>query len=505
MNTENKNLIPRSPIVVIMGHIDHGKTTLLDFIRKTKVAEKESGGITQHIGAYEIELDKGKVKRKITFLDTPGHEAFSKIRERGAKIADVAVLVVAADDGMKEQTYETLDAIKNADIPFVVAINKIDKEGANPERIKKQLSEKEVYLEEWGGKTPAVEISAKTGQGVDNLLEMILLLSDMEEFKTDPNAPASGYIAEAHVDKKRGVSATLVIQNGKLKQGMHVVASDACAPVRIFENFLGKSIKEASAPSPVQITGFNKLPAAGSEFQTFENKKEAEVAIEKFISASAGKINKDLGPKIQGEHDVSIVALVLKSDAGGSAEALEKIAQKLGSDKTTIKILRSDVGDINEDDVRLVSSAGENALIIGFRVKQETAAAALSERFTVPVKIFDIIYEAEDWLKEEIKKREPLEMKEETVGKAKLLKIFKNDKTKKIVGGEVISGKIFLNANIKIYRRDFFLGEGKITELQQNKNKADEVKEGLQFGALIQTKANIAEKDIFEIIEKIQI
>ncbi len=302
---EKNNSMTRPPIVVVMGHIDHGKTTLLDFIRKTKVAEKEAGGITQHIGAYEIEVrpeaepksresetNRGIPRqmprafgseaqarrddfaniRKITFIDTPGHEAFSKMRSRGAKIADLAILVVAAEDGVKTQTLEAIQTIKEAKIPFIVAINKIDKENANPDRVKRELAASEVYVESMGGKTPSVNISAKKGEGISELLEMIILVSEMEDLKADPNCPASGIVIESHLDPKRGISATLVIQNGALRKKMFINAGGAIAPVKIFENFLGQPLEEARFSSPVRIVGFNKLPEAGANFQAYESR-----------------------------------------------------------------------------------------------------------------------------------------------------------------------------------------------------------------------------------------
>jgi len=491
MAEKKDNLIPRSPIVAIMGHIDHGKTTLLDFIRKTKVTEQEAGGITQHVNAYEIEVQS----RKITFIDTPGHEAFSKIRKRGAKIADVAILVIATDDKVNTQTIETLEAIKNDGLPFVIALNKTDKENSDPEKIKKELSEKEVYVEGWGGKIPSINISAKTGAGIDDLLEIVLLTADMEELTTNPNENASGFVLESRIDKKRGTEAVLLIQNGKLKQGMFVAVKDAIAPVRIFEDFTDKPIKEASAPSPVTIVGFNKLPIVGEKFESFASKKEIPT-----LTISA--VTPDIAIEEKGE--TVTIPLIIKSDTAGSFEAIEKQFKNIQNKKVTLNILRSDIGDINEDDIKLASS-GEKSLIVGFNVKCPSNIKIMSEKFDVEIRLFNIIYEAEDWLREEIKKREPIEIKEEVVGKAKVLKIFRAEKSKKIIGGEVISGKIKLNGQVKIMRRDFLLGTGQVVELQKQKTKAEEVGEGEQFGALIQTKVDVSPQDTLEIIEKIEV
>ncbi|MFC1756898.1 translation initiation factor IF-2 [Patescibacteria group bacterium] len=482
----------RPPIVVVMGHIDHGKTTLLDHIRKTKVTESEAGGITQHAAAYEIE-NKGK---KITFIDTPGHEAFTNIRKRGAKIADIAILVISADDKVNEQTIESLEAIKETKMPFVVAINKIDKENANPEKIKKELSEHEVYLEKMGGKVPCVEISAKTGKGIDELLEMIDLVAELEELKIDPNKNATGFVLESHVDPKRGTAATLIIQNGTLKQGMFVVSENSIAPVRIFENFLGNTIKEAGASSPVTIVGFNSSPSAGSEFQSFDNKKDAE-----HMSRTVLDMTTKDGPLLEKEAEAGVVIpIIVKADVAGSVEAFEKQIRKIETEKVRFNILRADVGNVNEDDVKLASSGG-GALVVGFNINCPANIKILSERMEVTVKLFNIIYEAEDWLTDEVNKRTPIEKVEEVFGKVIVLKIFRDNKNKKIVGGEVKEGKILNGKNVKIYRRDFLLGEGQITELQKLKVKTEEAKEGEQFGALIQTKVSIEPKDTLEVYE----
>ncbi|MFH1978807.1 MAG: translation initiation factor IF-2 [Patescibacteria group bacterium] len=494
-NVKKDQITPRPPIVVVMGHIDHGKTTLLDHIRKTKVTEGEHGGITQHVGAYEVEHKD----RSITFLDTPGHSAFTNIRKRGAKIADIAILVVAADDKVNEQTVESIEAIKEAEMPFVIAINKTDKENANPEKIKTELSEKDVLIEEWGGKIPSVNISAKTGEGIDELLELVLLATDLEELKTNNSEMASGYVVESHVDKKRGIAATLVIQNGTLKQGMCVTAGDVLAPVRIFESFAGKPIKEASASSPVTIVGFNQLPEAGSKFQSHICKKDAEQSLTKPKANKTPEVFQCI------EDGQTIIPIILKTDVIGSREALEKMLKKIekNNEKIQFKILKSDIGDINEDDLKLAASGDCSAIVVGFNISYSANLKLLAERLEVSVQLFNIIYEAEDYLKEEAQKRTPKVEREEIIGKVKILKLFKDGKNKKIIGGEVVSGKIMLNSEAKIFRKDFQLGEGRITELQHNKDKTSEVKEGNQFGALLQTKTIIAEGDILEIIQKV--
>jgi translation initiation factor IF-2 len=503
----------RPPIVVVMGHIDHGKTTLLDFIRINKVegagkdksrpvTEQESGGITQHVGAYEVIAKNKEGKEKtITFIDTPGHEAFSQIRSRGAKIADVAILVIAADDGVKKQTEEALAAIKEAEIPFIVAINKMDKENADTEKVKKELTERQVFLENWGGKVPGIDISAKTGQGIDELLEMILLVSELEDLKTDTDLPATGYVLESHIDKKRGMAATLIIQDGTLKQGMCIAAKDAVSPVRIFEDYLNNSIKEATASSPIHIVGFNKLPEAGAQFQSFKSKKEAEksgaATCEKILEKPLEEIKEE---ETEEEKEKAIIPIIIKADVLGSVEALKEQIKKLEEEKIAINILRAEVGDVNEDDVKHASS-GKNAIILGFRVKCPDCNNLLAERFDVQVKIFEIIYELEKWLKEEIEKRRPVESEESVLGTVKILKIFNVEKNKKVVGGEVTSGKIVTDKEVKILRRDFEIGRGKILELRKFQEKIQETGEGEQIGIRIQTKSDIAPKDTLEVLE----
>ena len=513
--SKNQNLIPRPPIVVVMGHIDHGKTTLLDFIRKTKVAEYESGGITQHIGAYEIPTlraeeiggrnsDSAKADvgvNRITFIDTPGHEAFSKMRARGARIADLAILVVAADDGVKAQTIEAINAIKEAKIPFIVAINKIDKENANPDRIKKELAEKEVYVESFGGKIPSVNISAKTGQGIPELLEMILLVSEMEELKADPNCPASGVVIESHLDPKRGIAATLIIQNGTLEKKMFVNAGGAIAPVKIFENFLGKPLNKASFSSPVKIIGFDKLPEVGAAFRAYESREEAEAEVaESHQQPSRTVLDKGAeGAENKAENKI-IIPLVIKADVSGSLEALEKEILKLSDEKTGFNILRLNVGNINEDDVKLASS-GENAIVIGFRVRIESNVNQLAERLGVEVVLFDIIYKMSEWLEKEIKQRLPETANEEIIGTAELVKVFSRDSNKQIIGGKVLSGKIASGKYVKILRRRTQIAKGKIIELQHYKMKVAELEEGKEFGALVDVKNELAKGDLIEIYD----
>lgn len=492
MIQETKKLVQRPPVVVVMGHIDHGKSKLLDYIRKTNVAEKEKGGITQHVGAYEVET-KG---RRITFLDTPGHEAFSKMRVRGAKTADIAVLVIAAEEGVKPQTLGAHRAIEKAGVPFVVALNKVDKPEANPEQVKAQLAENQIFVESYGGKVPSVNISAKTGQGVDELLDMILLMADLENLKADPDENASGVVIESHLEPKRGISATLIIQNGAIKRGQFIVSENTLAPVRIFEDFKGGTIEKATFSSPIKIVGFDKLPQVGAEFNTFDSKKEAE-------GKAASFIPKEIKSEtlITEEENKTIIPVIIKADVSGSVEAVEKEIRKLESEGVILNILRKEVGTISEDDAKLVSGA-TNPVILGFNVSIDPSAQGIMERSDIKVHTSDIIYRLSEWLKDEIEKRKALIFKEEITGVAKILKTFSITRNKQVVGGQVLDGKIILNGNVKIKRNSFAIGEGKITNLQHNKIEVAEVNKGDMFGVIIESKIEIIKGDEIEIATK---
>jgi translation initiation factor IF-2 len=466
-----------------MGHIDHGKTTLLDYIRKTKVVEKEKGAITQHIGAYEVKLKE----KRITFLDTPGHEAFSKMRLRGAKVADIAILVIASDEGVKPQTIEAYKILEQTKIPFIVALNKIDKPRANPEQVKAQLAE---------SKAPSVNISAKTGEGVEELLDLILLMAEMENLKGDFKQNASGVVIESHLDPKRGITAILLIQNGIMKKGMCAVSGDAIASVKIFEDFQGKNLEEATFSSPVRIAGFNKLPQVGAEFKTFESKKEIEIIPAKIEPVRIQTAEfESLPNKI-------IIPIIIKSDVSGSVEAIEKEISKLNNQEVSINILKMGIGNIVEEDVKF-ACAGK-AIILSFNVNTDASIKNLAERLNVVIQNCEIIYEMREWLEKEIEKRKKQIIAEKIIGRAKILKLFSKTKNKQVIGGEVLEGKIVVyNSYIKIKREDSELGEGKIIKLQQNKAPAKEVNQGQQFGVMIESKVEAAVGDTIEILEKI--
>ena len=504
---KEENIIERSPVVVIMGHIDHGKSTLLDYIRKTNITEKELGGITQHISAYEVEIptpDKSgsgprpQASGKITFIDTPGHESFSKMRERGAQIADIAVLIVSAEDGVKPQTIEAWKTITANKIPCIVAINKIDKTNANIQRTKTELAENEIYLENYGGKIPFVEISAKNGTGVDDLLSLINILAEMEDFKGDKDENASGLVIETNLDSKRGIQATLIIKNGSLRKGMTVVVEDSVCSTNIIEDFLGKIINEATFSSPIRLIGFDKIPRIGAEFKSFKTKKEVEKYIREFGSSKSdlgGSKRSDLFPPE--DNTKKIIPIILKADIAGSIEAIEKEISKIRNENAEFKVVQKGVGPISESDIKTISG-GENILVIGFNVKIDKSAVELADKRGITISFFDIIYKMTEWLEVEMEKRRPKIETIETTGSSKVLKVFSRTKERQIVGGRVLKGQMVLDKIVKIMRRDFEIGRGRIVNLEKAKMKVKEVEEGMEFGMMIESKIEISEGDMIE-------
>ncbi|KKT41227.1 translation initiation factor IF-2 [Candidatus Giovannonibacteria bacterium RIFCSPHIGHO2_02_43_13] len=506
MEEINKNLISRPPIIVVMGHIDHGKTTLLDRIRKSNVAAGEAGGITQHIGAYEVlhhSASSGQIQ-KITFLDTPGHEAFTKMRSRGAKIADIAILVVAADDGVKPQTKEALAIIKENKMLFLIVVNKIDKAGVDIEKVKSEFTKEEVYLEGRGGSVPACEISAKTGTGVSELLETILLMAELEDFKGDPTRFAEGVIIESHLDKKRGNTSTLLIREGTLKKGEYVVAGGSLTKVRILENFLGEGIDSAGLSTPAVVVGFDELPQVGTEFRAFFSQKEAAEEVRKFKEASRSSASSVGGPQTQGvfQRDVEewtkvVLGIVIKSDVQGSGEAIRHEIEKVKSEKIEIKYLRTEAGDVSLDDVKLASSA-KNTMIVAFKAGVSQDARDLAERIGVPIASFQIIYEIAQFVKEKMLAILPVEMQKTILGKAKILKIFKGEKNSQVVGGKVIEGAIKKNTKYNILRRENKIGGGKIDNLQSGRTNVGEVEAPNEFGAMCESTLALVLGDVIE-------
>lgn len=497
--TTTPHIAPRPPIVVIMGHIDHGKSSLLDYIRKSNIVEGEAGGITQHLSAYEVE-HKAKdliAANRITFLDTPGHEAFSKMRARGADVADIAILIVSAEDGVKEQTKEALRSIKEAGIPYIVAINKIDKPNANIERTKQNLAENEIYLEGFGGDVPFVPISAKIGTGVPELLDMVLLVAEMENLTGDTSLSAEGIVIESHIDTKRGTSATLIITNGTLKKGSFILAEESMSPVRAIENFLGKQVSEATFSSPIQITGFDSIPAVGSSFRAYTNKKDAERVQLELRAAREKNPEAKVVRTVPLAENALVVPIVLKSDVAGTLEAVEKELGKIERERVVIKIIAKGVGTIGENDAKLASGS-DSAIIIGFNTKVERGAQDIAERFGITIKTFDIIYKLSEWLNEELDRRTPKMMGEETVGTAKVLKTFSATKHKQVIGGKVTTGFLEVGAQVKIMRREVEIGRGKIEGLQAQKLATKKVDEGNECGMMIEAKNEIAAGDILE-------
>ena len=487
------NIIERPPVICIMGHIDHGKSTLLDYIRKTTVVEKEAGGITQRISAYEV-VHKSKTgkENKITFLDTPGHEAFCAIRARGVDVADIAVLVVSAEDGVKKQTTEALKCIKDSGIPYIVAINKIDKPGADVEKTKQNLAENEIYIEGYGGTVPWVPISAKTGEGVSELLDMMLLVTEIEELKGDTNKNAEGVVIEANLDSHQGISGTLIIKDGTLKTGMVVSTSGSIASTRQIEDFTGKRITEAHFSSPVKVVGFSDLPAVGSIFKSFETKKDAENYISSFRENIPAK-------KIPAKEDENIftISVILKAETMGSIEAIQHEIKKIKNDKVKIKIVNTGIGDISENDVK-TAGAKAGTIILGFDTKVDPKARSYAERLAVEIKIFDVIYKLSEWIETKAIESTPKFEIEETSGVAKIIRVFSKSKDKYVVGGKVESGIISVGEDAKILRRENEIGRGKIKELQHQKKKVSEISEGMEFGCQIQATIEIAPGDKIE-------
>lgn len=493
---EKNNTTKRAPVIVVMGHVDHGKSALLDYIRKTNIVAGEAGGITQHISAYEVaHKDESGSERTITFLDTPGHESFSKMRARGSKVADIAILVVSAEEGVKTQTMEAYQAIHESGIPFIVAINKIDKPEANIERTKSSLLENGIYLEGMGGDIPFVPISAKSGEGVSDLLDMMLLVADLADLSGDPTKLASGVVVEAHRDMKKGILATLLIKDGTVKKGMFVRAGGSVAPVRILEDFTGKKIDEATFSSPIRIIGFDSVPQAGDFFETYENKKAAELAAAQYQELQRESTTHE-GTEASGEERFC-VPLILRADVLGSIEAIEHEIEKITHDRVQVKIIQKNVGDISEGDIK-VAQGDPNTLVVGFNVGIDSTARDLATRNNIEIHTFDIIYKLAEWLEETAARLAPKIDVEESTGQATLLKIFSKVKDKQVVGGRVEDGVLKVGNTVQVIRRGNRIGTGVITNLQQQKTASKEVAAGNEFGAQIESRVELAQGDMVE-------
>ncbi len=498
-NQNDTKKIERPPVIVIMGHVDHGKSALLDYIRKSNVVESEAGGITQHISAYEITHELEGIKKKITFIDTPGHAAFSAMRARGANVADIAVLVVSAEDGVKTQTLEALKSIESANIPFIIAINKIDLPGADIQKTKNTLIENEIYIEGMGGDISAIPISAKTGEGIDDLLETMLLTAEMEELKGDTTKRATGVVIESNRDDKRGITATIIIKDGTLNQGDYVVSGAGMTPVRLMEDFMGNKIESATFSSPVALTGFDALPSVGAVFTTYENKKNATLARSAYKSLETTKQDKlTYGDKF-------VMPLILKADTAGSLEAIMHELTKLESDLVTIRVLEKGIGTIGEADIKL-AIAKKDSVVIGFNTTADSTATEAARQHGVTIKSFKIIYELAQWLDAHIANTRPKVEVERVVGEAKILAHFSSNKqggkTIQTVGGSVQNGQIRNGNAVHIYTHDEKLkGEGTILTLQSGKESKDNINEGQEFGTQIQTEVTIEKGDKLKCIE----
>ena len=494
-----QELQPRSPVVVVMGHVDHGKTSLLDAIRKTNVVSGEAGGITQHIGAYTVRVGENL----ITFLDTPGHAAFTSMRARGAMCTDIAILVVAADDGIMPQTVEAINHAKAAKIPIIVAINKMDKPGANPDRIKQQLTEYDLIPEEWGGETVVCPISAKQGTGIDELLEMVVLTAEVQELKANPNRPARGTVIEARLDRSRGPIATLLVQNGTLKQGDVIIAGTAVGRVRVMTDDKGRTVKTAGPSIPVEITGLADVPAPGDEFNAVSDERMARELVEQRRQAekdAAAKLNTkvtldNLFAKMQ-EGEMKELNLIVKADVQGSAEALKASLLKLSNDEVRVKVIHAGVGAVNESDILLASTA--NAIVIGFNVRPDAAAQASAARARVDVRMYRVIYDAIDEIEAALKGMLAPKYKETVIGHAEVRQTYKVSAVGTVAGCYVKDGRVSRDAQVRILRDNVVLHQGTVGSLQRFKDSVKEVVAGYECGMSIEKFNDIKEGDVFE-------
>ncbi len=480
-----KNLIIRPPVVVVLGHVDHGKTSLLNAIRELQfTGEKPGGAITQHIGAYQIE----KNGKKITFIDTPGHEAFTAIRSRGAKAADVAILVVAADEGVRPQTKEAIEIIKKAGLPVVVAINKIDKPGVQLEKVKGELAKLDISVESMGGKVPAVLVSAKTGQGIEEILEVILLIAEMEKLSADITKTAEGVIIEAYLDSRRGSVATLLLRDGTLKVGEIIGTHSVFGKIKTLEDFQSREIQQGLPSMPLIILGFENVPQVGEEIKVFSNEEEARQYVAKKEIKEKKADVLFIGP------DKKVLNLILKADVLGSLEAIEGVIKNLPQDKVILRVLKAEAGDIDESDVQLAKSS--RAVIFGFRVKKNNLAVILGERMKIKIFTFDIIYDLIQGIRNFAEKLLSPEILKTETGRVKILAIFKQEKNRQIIGGKVIDGEVKNHLKVEVEKDKIKVGEGRILQLQKNKMDVDKALKGQECGVLFEGDVKIEEEDV---------
>ena len=495
-----EELKERPPVIVVMGHVDHGKTSLLDAIRSTNVIEGEAGGITQHIGASQVEING----RTITFLDTPGHEAFTSMRARGAQVTDIAILVVAANDGVKPQTVEAINHAKAADIPIIVAVNKIDLEGANVERVKEELTKYELVPEEWGGDTIFVPISAKQKTNIDTLLEMVLLVADMKELKANPDKQSKGVVIEAKLDKAKGSVATMLVQRGTLDVGDTIVVGSVIGRIRTMSNYKGKKVKKAGPSMPVEITGLPEVPVAGETFYEVDDEKTAKHLIErrkrqereKSINATAKVSLNDLFSQIE-RGKLKELNLIVKADVQGSVEAVKQSLEKLSNNDVKVKVIHANVGGVTETDVTLAKVS--NAIIIAFNVRPEPLARDMADKEEVEIKQYSVIYHAIEDVEAAMKGMLDPEFEEKVIGNAEIRQTFKVSNVGTIAGCYVTNGKVSRNAGIRIIRDNVVIHDGKLISLKRFKDDAKEVASGYECGIQIEDFNDIQEGDILEV------
>ena len=498
INDDPKDLIERGPVVTIMGHVDHGKTSLLDYIRNSSVTAMEFGGITQHIGAYQIKYND----KKITFIDTPGHAAFTEMRARGASITDIVIIIVAADDGVMPQTIEAIDHAKAAGVPIIVAINKIDKPGANVDKVMQEMAEHNLIPEEWGGDVIYSKISAKTGEGVDKLLENILLVAEMQELKANPNRYALGTVIESKLDKAKGPTVTLLVQNGTLRLGDPIVVGITSGKVRTLSNDLGEEVVEATPGTPVEITGLNEVPEAGDRFMAYSSEKEAKSIAENRKEQAKLKKNRnnnsptldDIFNRIkEGAKEVNVV---LKTDVTGTEEAVKNALEKIEVEDVRVKVIRSSVGAVTESDIVLASAS--NAIVIGFNVRPNSKTMEIAKEYNVDIRLYNIIYKLVEDLEDAMKGMLEPEYEEKVIGQAEVRQLFKFSKVGTIAGCMVIDGVINSNSKARLVRDGVVVYDGEINSLQREKDQAKEVKKGFECGITLDKFSDIKVKDIIE-------
>ena len=496
---DDTNLSERSPVVVVMGHVDHGKTSLLDNIRKANVTAGEAGGITQHIGAYRVAVDG----RDITFLDTPGHAAFTAMRARGAQVTDIAVIVVAADDGIMPQTIEAINHAKAADVSIIVAINKMDKPEANPDRVKQELTEHGLVIEEWGGDIICVPISAKTGMGIKELLENIILVADVKELKANPDRLAKGTVVEARLDKGRGPIATLLVQNGTLHTGDVIIAGTSVGRVRVMTNDKGQTVHEAGPSVPVEITGLAEVPSAGDIFNAVEDERLArelvelrrhEAKEEQFKQYQKVTLDNLFSHIAEGE--IKELPLIVKADVQGSVEAVKQSLEKLSNDEVRVRVIHGGVGAVSESDVMLASAS--NAIIVGFNVRPDNVAAENAQRDNVEIRLYRIIYDAIEEIQDAMKGMLAPKTREVILGKAEVRNVFKITGAGTIAGSYITSGKVTRACQIRVVRDGIVIFEDKIDSLRRFKDDVKEVAQGFECGIGLEKFSDLKEGDVFE-------